>query len=36
VGLVVAMLVRGRPQASHTVPDLGESPESALEHPASS
>ena len=34
VGLVVAMLVRGRPQASHAVADLGESPESAL--PASS
>jgi amino acid transporter len=34
VGLVVAMLVHGRPQASHAVPDLGESPESALGHPA--
>jgi amino acid transporter len=34
VGLVVAMLVRGRPQASHAVAGLGESPESAL--PASS
>jgi amino acid transporter len=30
VGFVVALLVRGRPQASHTVVDLGESPESAL------
>ena len=36
VGLVVAMLVRGRPQASHAVADLSESPESALERPASS
>ena len=34
VGLVVAMLVRGRARASHAVADLGESPESAL--PASS
>lgn len=34
VGLVVAMLVRGRAQASHAVADLGGSPESAL--PASS
>jgi amino acid transporter len=36
VGLVVALIVHGRPQASHAVPDLGESPESALERPASS
>jgi amino acid transporter len=36
VGLVVAMVVRGRPQASHVVADLGESPESALPRPASS
>ncbi len=36
VGLAVAILVRGRPQASHAVPDLGESPESALGQPASS
>ncbi|HEX2821317.1 MAG TPA: APC family permease [Streptosporangiaceae bacterium] len=36
VGLVVAALVRGRPQASHAVADLAESPESALGRPASS
>jgi len=36
VGLVVAMLVRGRPQASHAVADLSESPDSALPRPAGS
>jgi amino acid transporter len=36
VGLVVAMLVRGRPQASHAVAELGEAPNSAVQHPASS
>jgi amino acid transporter len=35
VGLAVAMLVRGRPQASQAVADLGE-PESAVGQPASS
>jgi amino acid transporter len=35
VGLVVAMVVRGRPQASQAVADLGE-PESAIGLPASS
>jgi len=34
--LVVAMLVRGRPQASHAVADLSESPDSALPRPAGS
>jgi amino acid transporter len=36
VGLAVAMLVRGRPQASQAVADLGETPESAVGQPASS
>ena len=36
VGLIVATFVRGRPQASHAVADLGESPESALPRPAGS
>ncbi|MGH3153849.1 MAG: APC family permease [Streptosporangiaceae bacterium] len=36
VGLVVAMLVRGRPQASQTVADLGETPESAIGQPTAS
>jgi len=36
VGLAVAMLVRGRPQASQAVADLGEAPESAIGQPASS
>ena len=36
VGLAVAMLVRGRPQASQAVADLGEAPESAVGQPASS
>jgi amino acid transporter len=35
VGLVVAMIVHGRPQASHAVADLSESPDPALEHPSS-
>ncbi len=36
VGLAVAMLVRGRPQASQAVADLGEAPESAIGQPTSS
>jgi hypothetical protein len=35
IGLAVALIVHGRPQASHAVADLSESPDSALEHPAS-
>jgi amino acid transporter len=34
VGLVVAIVVRGRPQASHTVADLGEDSSSAVPGPA--
>jgi amino acid transporter len=36
VGLVVALIVHGRPQASHAVADLSEPSDPALEHPASS
>ncbi len=36
VGLIVATVVRGRPQASHAVADLGETPDSALPRPAGS
>ena len=36
VGLIVAMVVRGRPQASHAVADLGETADSAVPGPAAS
>jgi amino acid transporter len=36
VGLVVAMVVHGRPQASHAVADLGEPSDTALPRPAGS